>query len=158
MSNSCNVWGLLANESIPLKSGGRGDLALNSLLRTWLSLKRPSLFRDFKQLECMNKCRVSFWWTWTFLLLNRNQEVTLREPWVRAEFFGDIYFSWVSLRCVHVGSWSPMVRFSYIRLEIQSFKFCVRKVALVKQKLSWCLSVFSLPPPFFIVCHFIFSI
>ena len=32
-----------------------GDLALNSLLRAWLSLKRPSSFRAFKQLECMDK-------------------------------------------------------------------------------------------------------
>ena len=84
MSNSCNVWGPLAKESIPLKhvlgwggSGGGsqgGKLTLNSLLRTWLSLKHPLSFRAFKQLECMDKSRVSFWWTWMFLLLIRNQE------------------------------------------------------------------------------------
>ena len=70
MSNSCNVWGPLANESIPLKhvlgwrGGGSqgGDLTLNSLLRTWLSLKHPPSFRAFKQLGCMAKSRVSFWW------------------------------------------------------------------------------------------------
>ena len=69
MSNFCNVWGPLANESIPLKHllgwGLRGgDLTLNSLLRTWLSLKHPLSFWAFKQLECMAKSRVSFWWTY----------------------------------------------------------------------------------------------
>ena len=37
-----------------------GDLTLNSLLRTWLSLKHPPSFRAFKQLECMAKVTVSF--------------------------------------------------------------------------------------------------
>ena len=37
-----------------------GDLTLNSLLRTWLSLKHPPLFRAFKQLECMAKSTASF--------------------------------------------------------------------------------------------------
>ena len=73
MSDSCNVGGPLADERIPLKhvlgwgAGGRGgggsqggDLTLNSLLRTWLSLKHPPSFRAFKQLECMAKSRVSF--------------------------------------------------------------------------------------------------
>ena len=40
--------------------GGGGDLTLNSLLRTWLSLKHPTSFRAFKQLECMAKATVSF--------------------------------------------------------------------------------------------------
>ena len=40
--------------------GGGGDLTLNSLLRTWLSLKHLPSFRAFKQLECMAKARVSF--------------------------------------------------------------------------------------------------
>ena len=71
MSDSCNVRGPLVNECIPLKhvlgwGGGGveevrgGDLTLNSLLRTWLSLKRPPSFRAFKQLECVDKSRVSF--------------------------------------------------------------------------------------------------
>ena len=64
-----------------------GDLTLNSLLRTCLSLKRPPSFRAFKQLECMDKSRVSFWWTWMFLLLIRNQEEshlkrTMGKSWV----------------------------------------------------------------------------
>ena len=59
----------MANESIPLKhvlvwGGGRGsqggDLTLNSLLRTCLILKRHPSFRAFKQLECMDKSKVSF--------------------------------------------------------------------------------------------------
>ena len=58
-----------ANERIPLKhvlgwggwrKSGGGDLTLNSLIRTWLSLKNPPSFRAFKQLECMTKSRVSF--------------------------------------------------------------------------------------------------
>ena len=40
--------------------GGGGDLNLNSLLRTWLSLKHPPSFRAFNQLKCMDKSRVSF--------------------------------------------------------------------------------------------------
>ena len=94
---SCNVWGPLAKESIPLKhvlgwgGGGGGSqggkLTLNSLLRTRLSLKHPLSFRAFKQLECMDKSRVSFWWTWMFLLLIRNQEEshlkrTMGKSWV----------------------------------------------------------------------------
>ena len=39
-----------------------------------------------------------------------NQRVTLRQPRVRAEFLGDIYFSRVSLRCV--GSKSPVYGFN----------------------------------------------
>ena len=35
------------------------DLTLNSLLRTWLSVKHPPSFRAYKQLECMDKARVS---------------------------------------------------------------------------------------------------
>ena len=58
-----------ANERIPLKhvlgwggDGGSqgGDLTLNSLIRTCLSLKHLPSFRAFKQLECMTKSRVSF--------------------------------------------------------------------------------------------------
>ena len=67
MSNSCNVGGPLADSpQAPARlagGGGRksgGDLTLNSLLRTWLSLKHPPSFRAFKQLECMAKSRVSF--------------------------------------------------------------------------------------------------
>ena len=44
-----------------------GDLTLNSLLRTWWSLKHSLSCRAFKQLECMANSRVSFWWTWMFL-------------------------------------------------------------------------------------------
>ena len=40
--------------------GRGGDLALNSLLRTCLSLKHPLSSRAFEQLECMVKSRVSF--------------------------------------------------------------------------------------------------
>ena len=43
------------------KSGGEGgDVALNSPLRTCLSLKHPLSCRAFKQLECMAKSRMSF--------------------------------------------------------------------------------------------------
>ena len=58
----------MANESIPLRQvlgwgveevGGGGDLILNSLLGTWLNLKHLPSFRAFKQLECMDKSRVS---------------------------------------------------------------------------------------------------
>ena len=57
MSDSFNVWGPLANESIPLKhvlcwGGGRsqgGDVALNSLLRTCISLKHPLSCRALHQ-------------------------------------------------------------------------------------------------------------
>ena len=35
---------------------------------------------------------------------------TLREPWVRAQLLGNIYFSWVSLNCV--ASRTRLVRFS----------------------------------------------
>ena len=38
----------------------RGDLTLNSLLRTWLSLKHPLSCRAFKPPECMADSRVSF--------------------------------------------------------------------------------------------------
>ena len=76
-----SVWGPLANESIPLKHVlGRGvgvrssDVALNYLLRTYLSLKHPLSCRAFKQLECMAKSRVSFWWTLNVSLLIRNHE------------------------------------------------------------------------------------
>ena len=63
------LYGPLANGSIPLKhvlgwGGWRksgGDLTLNSLLRTWISLKHPPSFRAFKQLECMAKPRVSLY-------------------------------------------------------------------------------------------------
>ena len=67
MSNSFNVhvWGPFANESIPLKhvlGWGRGEsVALNSLLRTCSSLKHTLSCTAFKQLECMDKSRVSFW-------------------------------------------------------------------------------------------------
>ena len=37
-----------------------GDVALNCLLKTCLSLKHPLSCRSFKQLECMAKSRVSF--------------------------------------------------------------------------------------------------
>ena len=37
-----------------------GNLNLNSLLRSWLSLKHLPSFRAFKQLECMAKATVSF--------------------------------------------------------------------------------------------------
>ena len=47
--------GPLANERIPLKhvlgwgvEEGRGDLTMNSLLRTWLSLKHPPSFRGLQ--------------------------------------------------------------------------------------------------------------
>ena len=79
MSNSFNASRPLANESIPLKHvlgwGGRsqgGDLTLNTLLRTWLSLKHPLSSRTFKQLECMAKS--VFLMDLNVLLLIRNQE------------------------------------------------------------------------------------
>ena len=37
-----------------------GDVDLNSLLRTCLSLKHPLSCRSLKQLECMAKSSVSF--------------------------------------------------------------------------------------------------
>ena len=71
MSNSFNVLGPLANESIPLKhvlgcgggggwsKSGGGDLTLNSLFRTWLSPKQPLSFKSLQaarvygQLQCV---------------------------------------------------------------------------------------------------------
>ena len=53
--------------------GGGGDLTLNSLLRTWSSLKHPLSFRAFKQLECMANSRVSF-------LMNLNVSFANEEP------------------------------------------------------------------------------
>ena len=52
MSNSCNVHSPQARARLR-GGGGGGDLTLNSLLRTWLSLKHPPSFRAFKQLECL---------------------------------------------------------------------------------------------------------
>ena len=42
------------------KSGGRGDVALNSLPRTCSSLKHPLSCKTLTRLECMAKSRVSF--------------------------------------------------------------------------------------------------
>ena len=42
-------------------------LELNSLLRDCLSRQLALSCRALRQLECMAKLRVSFWWTWMFL-------------------------------------------------------------------------------------------
>ena len=102
MSNSFNVWGPLANESIPFKHvlgwggaesrGGGGWCGLKfSVSRTCLSLKHPLPCRAFTQLECTAKSRVSFWWTLNVSLLIRNQEEshlkrTMGKSWVSCQY------------------------------------------------------------------------
>ena len=74
------------------KSGGEGgDVALNSPLRTCLSLKHPLSCRAFKQLECMAKSRMSFWWILNVSSLIRNQEEshlkrTMGKSWVSWQY------------------------------------------------------------------------
>ena len=73
-----------ANESIPLKhvlgwGGGLrksgGDLTLNSLLKTWLSLKHPPSFRAFKKLECQGQVQSVF-----LMDLNLKSQASLSLP------------------------------------------------------------------------------
>ena len=53
-SPTYSAWGERA-----IRSGGRSDVALNSLLRACLSLMLPLSCRALKQLECMTKLRVA---------------------------------------------------------------------------------------------------
>ena len=62
---SCVCFKLFMPNSLNV-SGRGGNVALNSLLMSSLSLKLSLSCRALKQLE-MAKLRVSFWWTWIFL-------------------------------------------------------------------------------------------
>ena len=128
-------------------SRGGGHLTLISLLRTCLSLKRPPSFRAFKQLECMDKSRVSFWWTWMFLLLIRNQEEshlkrTMGKSWVSWRYL--LYLSQFKVCGLQESDGAVFInpaRYIYIHIFITSgyFFLIVLPIPLTSPlKVKWC--------------------
>ena len=71
-------WPMKAFPSSTCQAGGveevrGGDLTLNSLLRTWLSLKHPPSFRAFRKLECQGQVQSVF-------LMDLNVSFANQEP------------------------------------------------------------------------------